>query len=551
MGHMGFDSLAEAFIPRSPFYDSPYGRLFPHLAPWSPEGAEGEAPLGSLRKRLEDKGVGQQDVEELIEGLQEQIEYLWDEGGRLKRLWELAQEMSEEHAGPGYVHDNDNLPAGYTYFGQFIDHDITFDPTSSLMRANDPNRIRNFRTPRLDLDCVYGAGPRANPHLYDRALQSGGRLAGFFLIGKGEFDKEEDLPRNDQGVAIIGDPRNDVHVIVSQVQLAFLKLHNKVLGNIVGDPNKGATPAQFREAQRVVRWFYQYVVWNDFVERLVASDIHQEVLQREKDEQGKDTGVYKLNNRFYGWRNAPYIPVEFSVAAYRFGHSLIRKNYKLNKGLRDTMGMEMVLPIFSTAEQGKDLRGGRKLPERHTVQWDWFLKVSTPPDGFPQQAHKIDTMLSSSVARIPPDSKHGKPLAYLNLLRGWRMQLPSGPDVARAMGLKPVDEVLGDKNKQALWYYILKEAETLPDPDNGGKKLGPVGGRIVAEVFAGLLKGDPLSYLNVNPGWTPDDATDKPLLFGSSDATPENEEEGWRFVDLIKAAGMPMDATAIRILFEP
>src|SRR2546427_448502 len=64
--------------------------------------------------------------------------------------------------------ENSGISAGYTYLGQFIDHDLTFDPASSLERQNDPDGLVDFRTPRFDLDCIYGRGPDDQPYLYRR-----------------------------------------------------------------------------------------------------------------------------------------------------------------------------------------------------------------------------------------------------------------------------------------------------------------------------------------------------------------------------------------------
>lgn len=136
-------------------------------------------------------------------------------------LTALAEGMRQPD---GEVSDNPGIPAIYTYFGQFIDHDITFDPSSSLQRMNDPEGLINFRTPRFDLDSVYGSGPADEPFQYDEA--TGGLK---LLTGKGrdvasnQPTTEDDLPRNEQGRALIGDPRNDENVIVSQLQLAFIK----------------------------------------------------------------------------------------------------------------------------------------------------------------------------------------------------------------------------------------------------------------------------------------------------------------------------------------
>ena len=88
-------------------------------------------------------------------------------------LQELARSMREPEAtggggwggpsAPPVDLDNPDIPAGYTYFGQFVDHDITFDPASSLERENDPDALTNFRSPRFDLDSVYGSGPEDEP----------------------------------------------------------------------------------------------------------------------------------------------------------------------------------------------------------------------------------------------------------------------------------------------------------------------------------------------------------------------------------------------------
>ena len=541
------------------------------------------------------------EAEAIFESLRKEMVSMRDEAMRLHGLLQLANEMHqaedpEAEAGSEQDDEQDSepspeepspkdayseqsglqektIPAGYTYLGQFIDHDITFDPTSSLMRANDPNRIKNFRTPRLDLDSIYGTGPQSSPYLYRKDHPF------FFLIGTGKSGKEEDLPRNDDGTALIGDPRNDENIIVSQVQLAFLKLHNRVLQQIVkqrkGKPptddseDKDATPGEFKEAQRVVRWFYQYIVWNDFVKRLVddpkaKTPLRDAVLSNKGKGSKKEGRSYQLNNRFYKWKKAPYIPVEFSVAAYRFGHCLVRPEYQLNHKVVN-------LPIFtltskppaeqpeSSAEQPTDLSGNRKLPDEHTVRWDWFLEFPSEVQvGFPLRALPISPKLSPSLARIPAGAGGTNALAFLNLRRGWRMGLPSGPDVARAMGLstrrkywKKMQKALDDARKHALWYYILLEGEVI----GKGVRLGPVGGRIVAEVFAGLLKGDPLSYVNQDPGWKPEREVHlQPLLErakkdqkgrdriaedGSTWSFPLNDGE-WGFADLIALAGMPI-----------
>jgi Animal haem peroxidase len=461
-------------------------------------------------------------------------------------LEQLAQTMIEkkeeddEKPDPG---DNADIPAGFTYFGQFVDHDLTFDPNSKLQRDNDPDALRNFRTPRFDLDSVYADGPADNPFLY---ADDGSHL----LIGKVNSDQndldEEDLPRNSQGRALIGDPRNDEKLIVSQIALAFLKFHNAVLDQV----------HDFDEARRIVRWHYQWLVIHDFLERIVGKDVVDDILQPDTFVVGTKDGsaqvqVWKANLKFFKWQEQPFIPVEFSVAAYRFGHSMVRGDYALNA----LTVPPHELDIFSD-DPAKDLRGFRFRPPDRVIEWHRFFEFEKV-DPERQQTRNIDTKLAFGLSTLPPSVAGTAPfaLAERNLKRGKALGLPSGQTVARAMGLpedlilsidnpnperelnfqditdfegKPFPPEVKENLKQKfgkhtpLWYYILKEAEILCD----GKKLGPVGGRIVAEVFIGLLLGDKLSYLNVVPRWEP-----KAGAFGTQ------KDGEFTMVELLRFAG--------------
>src|SRR5947209_7317463 len=162
--------------------------------------------------------------------------------------------------------ENLGIPAGYTYLGQFIDHDITFDPASSLQKQNDPEALVDFRTPRLDLDCVYGRGPADQPYMYE---PDGLHFAfGRDLTRNGLPSKnQKDLLRTgNTDRALIGDKRNDENVIVSQLQGVFLRFHN-----FVADTQLKKSPTTpFEGLQRVVRWHYQWIVLHDFLPRVVA-----------------------------------------------------------------------------------------------------------------------------------------------------------------------------------------------------------------------------------------------------------------------------------------
>jgi len=171
--------------------------------------------------------------------------------------------------------ENPEIPAGYTYLGQFIDHDITFDPASSLQQQNDPDALEDFRTPRFDLDCLYGRGPGDQPYLYAKP----GRAT--FLLGPNRGINgmnRPDLHRSADGTALIGDKRNDENKIVAQIQALFLKFHNKVYASIADRFGPERQDERFLDAQRIVRWCYQRIVLNDFLPRVCDEGVVKSIM---------------------------------------------------------------------------------------------------------------------------------------------------------------------------------------------------------------------------------------------------------------------------------
>ena len=417
-------------------------------------------------------------------------------------LTALGAALSEARPPRPGAQDNARIPAAYTYIGQFIDHDITFDPVSRLQRLNDPDALHSFRSPRYDLDSLYGSGPTDSPFLFESndPVFRGVRL----LIGRnpeanenGDPLERDDLLRNRQGRAIIGDPRNDENVIVSQLQLAFVRFHNRT-ARLLREENRALRGrALFDAAARLVRWHYQWVVVRDFLPRIVGQPLANQVL--------KPDGTTDL--KFFEWQNQPFIPVEFSAAAYRFGHSMVRPTYDLNETVTD-------VPIFGAVDEPghfDHLGGFRALPVAWTIDWGRYVKIG---NSRPQLSRKINTRLAAPLMRLPKNvDARRNALATLNLLRGKALQLPSGQAVAEAMNVTPLSTArlalgrfgLSSAHRTALeqetplWYYVLREAE-----EGGGDQLGPVGGRIVAEVLVGLLKGDPHSFLRTKPNWKPE-----------------------------------------------
>ncbi|MDQ4070980.1 MAG: heme peroxidase family protein [Actinomycetota bacterium] len=411
----------------------------------------------------------------------------------------LAHSMRDA---PGPDGDNPDIPSGYTYLGQFLDHDITYDPVSALDRVNDPDALHTFRTPRFDLDCVYGRGQADSPYLYDQEDPAS------LLVGRNAGPEHEpvDLPRNQQGRALIGDPRNDVHFIVSQLHLAFIRFHNTVVDRLrfQTEPRR-----LFEEARRMVTWHYQWVVVHDFLPRLVGEDLLGEILVT-----SKRTGRARAELRYFTWRNRPFVPVEFSAAAYRFGHSMVRDKYRINDTLE-------VLPILTDIRVANPLRhfgGFRALPKGWTVQWKHLLPLD---ETTPQPSRRIDTHLADPLRKLPPViDEPRRSLALLNMMRGRALQLPSGQAVAAAMGTAMSNDRLGLTGETPLWFYLLRESEVLAE----GRRLGPTAGRIVAEVLVGLLKGDPSSFLRQQPAWKPE--------------LPSAKEGRFTMVDLLRFAGV-------------
>jgi hypothetical protein len=427
-----------------------------------------------------------------------------------------------DNAGPGAAGDNANISAGFTYLGQFVDHDITLDTTTLNETAHDPDAVENFRTPRLDLDCLYGLGNAVNPWLMDRNDRAGARmLLGRTVRGAVEPNVkdglEHDLPRTRQGRALIGDHRNDENLLVAQTHVAFIRFHNAIVEKLRGSVSDGEL---FDISRKTVIAHYQAMVLRDFLTKLC--DVNDVAMA--------------VNNgpSFFRWdrfsaHGVPFMPVEFSVAAYRLGHSMVRQVYNHNRVFRPGgpgPGDFRFFFIFSGLSGNITGPDGvtdppHAFPQVPSLPSDWIIdwrryfdfQTNDSADGFRiNLTRRIDPGLATELHSLPGSSPTDpdRSLAVRNLKRGRMMKLPSGQAIARFMGervLTPDEVASGIAGGVAaqhglhvatpLWFYILKEAEVLQQ----GERLGPVGSRIVAETFVGLLRGDPDSILSRNPGW--------------------------------------------------
>jgi hypothetical protein len=358
------------------------------------------------------------------------------------------------------------VEAGWPFFGQYIAHDLTAD-RSPLREVADVGVLANMRSPRANLESLYGGGPGGSPYLYERADPAK------LLEGIG------DLPRNQEGLALVGDPRNDVHVFMSQMQLAFLRAHNSLVDRLRED---GADEdALFDEARRSLTWHYQWAIVNDYLPGLVGAELVDELLAS--------------GPSFYTPVGVPFIPVEFADAAFRYGHSQIRPTYAIRAGAPP-------MAVFP------ELIGFGPVGDRAV---DWSMMFDVPGRAAAQRSKRIDGTLPSSLIELPLEitgtvgESAYRSLAARDLQRGHGTGLPSGESVAREIGARVLSErelalsQHGLREETPLWLYILREADVQQD----GDRLGEVGGRIVAEVLVGVIRADPESHLAVDPLWRP------------------------------------------------
>ena len=454
-------------------------------------------------------------------------------------LIDLGLAMETESVANVTVSGDSNIPAGYTYLGQFIDHDMTATngPALSADGVVDIDELINERSPRLDLDSLYGKGPRDpdSAAMYEDDgvhLKVGQTTATPDGAPGGPIpgDGPHDLPRNSDSSAIIGDGRNDENLAVAQTHLAFIQFHNRKVDEL--NACRGLSGKElFNAARKETVLHYQSIVLTDFLPKIIEQGVLQDVI--------------KNGRKFYTQDDKGCMPLEFAVAAYRLGHSMVRPDYEWNRifnsnpgGIRATFELLFEFSGVSgtrTPDQAADppFFGNPTLPSNWPVDWTRMYDFSsvagidTHPDlNF---ARKIDASLALALKTLPEFQRDptlaGLPdeektilfsLATRNLLRGRLLELPTGQQVADKMikaGVEftPItaEEIASSPHREIveannfhydtpLWYYILREAKVRHD----GNFLGPVGSRIVAEVFVGLIDDSRINVFRQRPGLT-------------------------------------------------
>jgi hypothetical protein len=457
------------------------------------------------------------------------------QGSPLADLRALGQVLKE----PGDPDDpagDSEMPAGYTFLGQFIDHDLTLDVSTDMSKGIRGDEVRNTRTPELDLDNVYGAGPIATPYLYKLPYLRTGRL----LVGDGAYVRHDLLrteaskgpgPYGGSATAIIGDPRDDENFIVAQLHAAVAAFHNRTVDVLVqrkfgrhrykycksnvcsiyilADSLPPAAKFEvFQKARDHVLHYYHRVIAEDFLPWLIGRERVHDLFAR-----GRDFYFPRGFRDKDGAFRDPYIPVEFAAAAFRYGHSQVRSSYQLHGDYR--------VSLF--ARHGGGLPAFQPISRRHLVDWRYFFEIEeAPPPNF-NWSRRIDPLVTAALhelhrANVVGPKDQGS-LPARNMQRGRVFFLPSGQAVAseilpvleqrgaldgrydgkghgrkgpggwEAFLLPPNDRTryfLGGE-ETPLWYYVLQEAEVFgvsrrvyytpayAAPFRGGPRLEPVG----------------------------------------------------------------------------
>lgn len=440
-----------------------------------------------------------------------------DDPSTIQHLIDLADAMSEQS-------DDDqatsSIPPVYTYWGQFIDHDITASDFSTLPADIDTldftplapdtviNVLPNRRRAQFDLDSLYGDSPdeeagQIGMYQLDKVKLTIGRVSdiGASLTPDPELGLDRDLPRGGDKGAIIGDGRNDENTIIAQFHLAWLRFHNAVVDWVADNEGKQGSDLYWRSRQ-LVRFTYQWLTVHDYLQTLCQAGIVDDILAN---------GA----THFSATSDDVFMPLEFAGAAYRFGHSMVRATYDFNKNFGRNNGSGGSLAPFSQLfafTGGGGMFGLPTLPNNWIIEWDRFTDhAATSNERF---ARKIDTKIAMPLSvmtnevMIPTDIfRH---LSRRNLLRGYLLSIPTGQAIAGALGVEALSaEQLNDGilpsalvDSTPLWYYVLKEAEIQED----GDRLGTVGSRLIAETIIGLMQIDSNSFFNFagGQGWTPD-----------------------------------------------
>jgi len=405
------------------------------------------------------------------------------------------------------------IPAGYTYLAQFIAHDLTFN--GFTIPGEKKSKNQNFRTPALDLDSVYGKNPSTSPYLYDFKenciLFKLNKRTFKTTIKRNKRDKYDayfeylDLPRYDE-VALIPDPRNAEHILLRSLQLLFMIYHNTLTKKIIKKKKDNIDPFHlFSEIKKNVIKVYHDIIQHDLLPSLISNKL----IKKERKNILKGKGIYQ--------NKEISIPISFSFAAFRFGHSMVRPLYNFTEfGTKKNFGDSIIKPKK------------KKLLTSPYINFNQFFFSPKNRNSKSNLSELITPWITSELEDFKETKKNrslnivGIDLIKRNLISGFMVKLPSGQSTAKQLGIKkkniysldflddlafkipniPFDYYPFSKHSP-LWLYILYETYFLnekkwkkrkKEEDEGigslskhKDKLGPVASMITLKVILGIL----------------------------------------------------------------
>ena len=414
--------------------------------------------------------------------------------GELDELGNLMIEVVADADGAENTGTDSNMPPVLTYWGQFLDHELTArtDRETILSNIQNPHppvsssivesQLRNARSPRFDLDSVYGGSPLGTGITADVVKVIAGlrhpTLVNKMRIGTAVnpgplpdgLDEHRDLPRYVQVQAsvrnaalalarksmsqeqfaqfsstlpqraLIGDTRNDENLIVAQFHLSFLRFHNKAV-DFLESHNTGWIP-DFASAQTLTRLHYQWLIVRGYLKGICDPAVVDGVVADRASHFFKFRAEFDARRQNSRLGNA--LPLEFSVAAYRFGHSMVRAFYDYNKNFGRSggiLGEASFDLLFDFTGGGTQLEGSKRIPKNWVIDWSRFVGLAPHDgtDGLPARvARKIDTELAPPLNEMAKEGNDEtdeqiralfKSLARRNLRRGYNLRLPTGQAV--------------------------------------------------------------------------------------------------------------------------
>ena len=477
-------------------------------------------------------------------------------------MGQLGERMSEKFDWPAHgvagaeAWENPHIPSGYTYLLQLVAHDLVHSSVPMSVIEDSGSGMLNARRSGLRLETIYGGGPMVCPLAYalddkqdesrtklrlgsipdDPDIRQKGcpyrdiaRVRPYGVNGDDRDPTRYNEPFPARTDPLIADPRNDAHVILSQMTALFHHLHNGILDLLPRQADKVAAESKIEAAHErylcargAATLIYRNVVRKELM-RLV---LHPDVLAAYQKPDCRFLDDTRRNGQA-AWS----VPWEFSHGAFRFAHAMVRPRYHLNRYTTDASIREVIDTSSAQEPQNTPLRkewliawsnffciDGSKPNLSRRIGPQYSAPLMKNPDIFPPQLEGSGTsgadplsvglayrdLMSSglaglwSVGALIEEIKRKRPelIALSPLLSDPGQRATALKDWlgrhARGKGLTNVADLTSLADNPPLSFFILFEAAM--DPRTQGMRLGVLGSILVAEVVFGALQLDPLPF---------------------------------------------------------